>query len=289
VPAWDALRARLLRVGGRGALVPTGPHDAPLRRIALGDGRSSINQRQLRRHGLAGWQPGTTAGLLAAWELTPRPGVFLDVGANAGVYSLLCRLLWPWTETVAFEPSPGTVEAGRRWAAANGVAVRFERAALSDHEGEGVLHLSSRSDASHSLVPGFREAVGTLPVDLLTLDGYVERTGREPTVVKIDVEGHEREVLRGARRTLERSRPVVVVELLDLERSREADALLRGLGYVSRRLDRRDHVYWPDAVPARWADTLNGWRRAVDRCVPMRAPPESRSGSAGSRIRWRLR
>lgn len=268
---WRALlgaRWRSGRLGRRQAWVPTGPYDAPLRRIDLVDGRSSINQRQLRRHGLAGWQPGTTAGLLAAWELSEKPGTFFDVGANAGVYSLLCRLLWPSITAIAFEPSRPTVEAGRRWASANDVTVTFEPVAVSEVVGEGLLYLSERSDASHSLVSGFRRSSGTAKIELITLDSYVERTARVPTVVKIDVEQHEEEVLRGARRTLERARPAVVIELLGTEGSQRAHELLSDLDYERHPLDTRDRMYWPDSAPARWPEVLHGWRRAVGRCVP---------------------
>lgn len=258
------------RAGRRSAWVPTGADDAPLRRIDLAGGQASANQRQLRRKGLAGWQPGTTAGLLAAWQLTQKPGAFFDVGANAGVYSLLCRLLWPSMQAVAFEPSPSTLEAGRQWAAANGVEVTFEQAALSELDGGGTLYLSNKSDASHSLVAGFRQASGTLEVDLITLDGYVERTDLVPTVVKIDVEQHELAVLRGARRTLQRCRPVVVVEVLQAEQRQQAHELLCDLGYVARGLDARDRLYWPGTVPADWPGAVDGWLSAVRRCAPTR-------------------
>lgn len=250
------------------AWIPTGPGDAPLELLDLAGGRGSINQRHLRRHGLAGWQAETTAGLLAAWQLTGPSGAFLDVGANAGVYALLCRLRHPSMEVVAFEPSPDTVRAGRRWAETNDAAVRFEQIALSESEGEGTLHLSKRSDASHSLVAGFRETTGTIAVPLETLDGYVEREGVTPTVVKIDVEQHELAVVRGARETLARCRPVVVMELLRSRAARRAHRLLGELGYDARPLGARDHVYWPGEVPPGWPDAYAGWLHAVQRCAP---------------------
>ncbi|MFW5933458.1 MAG: FkbM family methyltransferase [Actinomycetota bacterium] len=257
------------------AWIPTGRDGAQLRRIDLADGRASTNQRQLRRHGLAGWQPETTAALLAAWELSPRPGVFFDIGANAGVYALLCRLLQPSFEVVAFEPAPDTIEAGRRWAAANGVDVRFEQLAISDARGRATLYLSSRSDASNSLVAGFRTAKGTLEVDRLDLDTYVEREGLVPTVVKIDVEQHEAEVIAGARRTLAEHRPVVVVELLGARRTRVVDRRLRELGYQPQPLGGRDHLYWPDVPPPDWHTRLASWRTAVERCTARRSLPRA--------------
>jgi hypothetical protein len=49
-------------------------------------------------------------------------------------------------------------------------------------------------------------------VDVITLDEYAHRTRTRPSVMKIDVEGHEREVLAGARELLESARPTVIAE-----------------------------------------------------------------------------
>ena len=252
----------------RTAWIPTGPGDAPLRRLDLAGGRASINQRKLRRHGLAGWQAATTAALLTAWDLTPPTGTFFDVGANAGIYALLCRILRPSMETVAFEPSPTTVAAGQQWARANDVEVRFEAVALSDADARGTLYLSSRSDASNSLVAGFREPSGTLEVERLTMDTFVRREGLAPTVVKIDVEQHEPAVLRGARSTLIEHRPVIVMELLASEASRRAHRRLRRLDYEPFGLGDRDRLYWPGGLPEDWHERFAGWSRAVERCGP---------------------
>ncbi len=252
----------------RDAFMPTGPGDAPLRTLHLDGGQASINQRQLRRLGLAGWQEATTAALLAAWDVTAPGGVFFDVGANAGVYALLCRLLHPSMEVVAFEPSPTTVAAGQQWARANGVEVRFERVALSDVDDRGTLYLSSRSDASNSLVEGFREPSGTLDVELLTMDSFVRREGLAPSVVKIDVEQHEPAVLRGAGSTLVEHRPIIVMELLGSEASRRAHRRLCRLDYEPFELGDRDRLYWPDGLPADWDRRLAGWSEAIRRCVP---------------------
>lgn len=272
----------------RDAWVPGGPGAAPLRRLDLAGGRASINQRRLRRDGLAGWQAPTTAALLAAWELTATPGAFLDVGANAGVYALLCRLLWPSMGVVAFEPSPATVDAGRRWARANRVEVAFEPVAVSDAEGRGTLHLSARSDASHSLVAGFRDAAGAAAVDLVTLDGYAARTGIAPTVVKIDVESHEPAVLAGARATLARHRPVIVMEVLGGDASAAAHAQLAELGYEPHDLGGRDRLYWPGGLPAAWPQRVAAWAQAVDRCTPPGPPVRPRWRRAAAAASRRL-
>lgn len=255
--------------------MPTGPGDAPLRALHLAGGQASINQRKLRRDGLAGWQAATTAALLTAWDLNTPGGAFFDVGANAGVYALLCRLLHPSMEVVAFEPSPTTVAAGHRWARANDVEVRFESVALSDVDDRGTLYLSSRSDASNSLVAGFREPSGTLDVELLKMDTFVRREGLAPSVVKIDVEQHEPAVLRGARSTLVEHRPVIVMEFLGSEASRGAHRALRRLGYEPVALGDRDRLYWPGRLPSEWDERFAGWSTAVGRCGPGRRPRPS--------------
>lgn len=237
--------------------------------LDLLDGRASANQRRLRHKGLAGWQWETTAALLSAFELTAKPGTFLDVGANAGVYAILCRLLWPQINAIAFEPTPATARAGIRWASANDVDVAFEQLALSDDEGPALLHLSDRSDASNSLVAGFRESSEAVEVETTTLDDYVESRDIVPTVIKVDVEQHELSVVRGAKRTLQRHEPVIVMELLKAPQSRKAHRLLQDLGYEPDTVDTRDCVYWPGTFPTRWDEVFQGWLAAVERCRPM--------------------
>ncbi len=256
------------------AWVPTGPGDAPLAKIDLKGGTKTINQRQLRRNGLAGWQAPTTAGLLAALELSPRKGAFLDIGANAGIYSLLCKRLWPEMTVIAFEPVPITRRAGLRLAAANEVDIKFESLALSDRTGPGVIYLSSISDASNSLVEGFREPAGTVEVELTTLDAYVKETGVVPSVMKVDVELHEPAVLIGARKTLKRHKPAVVVEMLTdddelSEAARDAHELLTKIGYEGRLLANRDWLYWHRGIPEGFDDRFADWAAAVARCVPI--------------------
>lgn len=255
------------------AWIPTGPGDAGLAEISLGRGRASSDQRQLRRNGLAGWQVATTAGLLAAIELSARPSTFLDIGANAGVYSLLCKRLFPEMDVIAFEPVRATRKAGQRWASANEVQIQFEAIALSDHVGSAPMYVSAKGDASNSLVKGFREASETVTVDVLTLDAYLERTGVMPSVLKIDVEQHEPAVIRGAARALERYTPIIVIEMLKrhgelTDAAREAHLLLEPLGYEARPLEYRDWLYWHGGVPAEFDNRSSAWRVAIERCVP---------------------
>lgn len=166
-----------------------------------------------------------------------QPGeLFVDVGANVGFYSLtIAERVGPSGKVIAFEPGPKTVERLRGHVARNpsvGARVDVRQVAVSDRSGTCVLHdygagdsgkLSGRSN-------GNAAAVARVEVRQATLDE--ELSGQTPSLIKIDVEGLEPEVLLGARQTLRRARPVVVIEVSPKwyadrpEKAREAFELL---------------------------------------------------------------
>jgi FkbM family methyltransferase len=266
----SSLHVRIPRRGG-------GLDELELQRV-----KRSVVARSLRTGGLRGWQAPTTAALFASWELA-KEGAFFDIGANIGLYALLHARFRPDAQTVAFEPTPDLLEAARFLAALNGVVVHLEGVAVSEATGEATLHLSSRSDSSNSLLAGFRESSRSLVVPTETLDHYVERTGVRPAVVKIDVEGHEPSVLRGANHVLAMYAPIIVIELLEGRPSAdESRALLADAGYEGRLLtpprgvvateppeQYRDWVYWPERIPRRFDRTFRRWAKVVDRCGPV--------------------
>jgi FkbM family methyltransferase len=156
----------------------------------------------LLRAGPAGYEP-ETAALLDA--LVPDGGVFFDVGANWGPFSLLVASRPGFVgKVVAFEPiarvradlAAVVAQAGL----ASRIAVRGE--ALSDRAGRGAMRYKLHS-ALATLQPG-EGGVTMARLDDLALP--------PPHVVKIDVEGHERAVLEGARRIVAAHRPMIVLE-----------------------------------------------------------------------------
>ncbi|MGH9244424.1 MAG: FkbM family methyltransferase [Acidimicrobiales bacterium] len=146
--------------------------------------------------------------LLLLGELVPRGCTAVDAGAWWGpwTYWLSRRAASVWS----FEPNPNMAAFLRRVAAPN---VHVEAVGLSDRSGRATLFVPSGigPDALATLTAARRtsDAAG-VEVALAALDEYdLERVG----FVKIDVEGHELEVLRGAERTLERWRPTLLVEI----------------------------------------------------------------------------
>ena len=146
--------------------------------------------------------------LLMALTL-PEDACCVDVGANAGVVLRDMVRLAPRGRHVAYEPLPElAAELARRFP---GVDVR--NAAVSDHAGEATFHRVKDRSTRSSLSPlDFAEArLERYTVRLEDLDSSLP-DDVAPALIKIDVEGAEEQVLRGARATLARHRPTVVLE-----------------------------------------------------------------------------
>lgn len=127
-----------------------------------------------------------------------NPGdIFVDIGANVGAYSVLAAEAG--ASVVAIEPIPDTWTRLTTNIRLNGFEslVTAYRVGLSDANGS--LRFSTNKDSiNHVLAPG--EDVPAVDVDVVTLDSLLG--GRSPALIKIDVEGHELPVLRGAEKTL---------------------------------------------------------------------------------------
>ena len=154
----------------------------------------------------------------ALQTLLPAGGVFLDVGGNKGDFSLqAARRLGPAGTVHVFEPEPSNGRWIQRSIDINRFDnVRLHQLALSDAAGTARLHIGTKS-GWHTLVAGQADreedvvVVRTAALDTLLDEMQFTKT---VDVMKIDVEGAEMQVLRGARQTLERSRDVAL--LLDL-------------------------------------------------------------------------
>lgn len=140
------------------------------------------------------------SGVLVTLALLLEPAdTFVDVGANVGVYSSVLarvRRVYPHLKLYAFEPNPDTV--ARLRDTLKGKDVEIFDCALSNHDGElefcagagscsfGVKHLSNPFQ-----IHGPTQRINARRLDSVGIAG-------DSIVLKIDVEGHEREVVEGA-------------------------------------------------------------------------------------------
>ncbi len=143
-------------------------------------------------------------------------GAIFDVGANTGLYASVLQAVHR-RPVQLFEPLPELAASlrrrfGRRW---------VHQVALSDVDGEATIRvpaLQGREFHTRASLNGHTEPDQTsfreLSIVTRRLDALVDTIAPEAiALVKIDVEGHERSVLRGARETLLRYRPWLLVEI----------------------------------------------------------------------------
>lgn len=168
-----------------------------------------------------------------------RPGdAVIDVGANCGAMTLFAaRLVGPAGCVHAFEPQPDLAALVAESAGLNGYTqVRVHAVALSDRAGTFDLHLPADNSGCGSLLAAPGPSGRSVPVAVVRGDDYLAGLGLPPVrLVKLDVEGHEPEVLRGAAGYLAAQPPAVVVfEANDRARplaEQPAAVQLAGLGY----------------------------------------------------------
>ncbi|RQG95064.1 FkbM family methyltransferase [Natrarchaeobius chitinivorans] len=170
--------------------------------------------------------------------------VVYDVGANVGIYALALSSESAGRRVVAFEPSPSVADRLRANVRLNGLEDRIDVEAfgIGERVGERSFYRSSNPELS-AFDRANATRWGATVVDVRTvpvrpLDALASGLGGErriendfppPDAIKIDVEGAAPEVLRGARRTLERYGPVVFVEPHGDELERDVPGEIRGV------------------------------------------------------------
>ncbi|WP_197276970.1 FkbM family methyltransferase [Sphingomonas profundi] len=153
-----------------------------------------------------------TTEIVAMLAGVPEEAVIFDVGANIGVIAMAMAIVRPRARIVAFEPSPAILPYLRKNVApfAN---VEVVQAAISDRHGVLRFHAATFAAGSHVVGPGhILPSTETVEVQALPLDSFAAQRGLTPDLIKIDVEGHEPEVLAGAAATIESARPEIAME-----------------------------------------------------------------------------
>src|SRR5262245_11882947 len=192
-------------------------------------------------------------------ELVPRGGIAVDVGANIGFFAYALADIAD--RVFAFEPNPDYAFFARRMLRGR---AEVRELALSDASGRGSLYvpISDEGELLHlagSLKQGhfqFRN-VKVYDVEVRTLD---EIGLADVRFVKADVEG-EREVLDGARATIARDRPIILLELLSgTHENPAADtaAICKSFGYEAFIIQRGEKIAALPAISALGKNTSWG-------------------------------
>jgi FkbM family methyltransferase len=186
-------------------------------------------------------------------RLGPNSGTAIDAGANEGLFTY--RLSRLYNRVHAFEINPELAGRLQRLVSSN---VSVYPIGLSCREGSNTLHTpyyhgrplygwASLESWNCPTAERYTEsAVSVRPLDSFDLD--------EVSFIKVDVEGHELELLSGARRTIRRNRPIVLIEVKERNLAAVQD-YFRVMRYAERRLEQltgvtgsiENYIYLPEA------------------------------------------
>jgi FkbM family methyltransferase len=178
-----------------------------------------------------------------------KGATLIDVGAHIGYYSLKAApVVGPGGRVIAVEPNPETIAKLNGNIQASGAnMVTVEPVACSDAEATLELFAAPRSntgETSLSRANASQDSQGVIsykvrarPLDAVLREAGVSRVD----AIKIDVEGAEYLVLKGATETLDRYHPAILIELVEHQlqamgaSSQQVIELLRSHGYTARR------------------------------------------------------
>lgn len=176
--------------------------------------------------------------------------VFFDIGANVGVYTCFLSAVLPQEQVYAFEPHPANIRGLSSNLELNELNAHVQECALTAESTEIELAIDDNAVGvgTHSIVGSSSSETITVPGergdDLLAREGLPQ-----PTVLKIDVEGAEHDVVEGLKDTLaNESCRLVYCEIhpgkLGREGSEEFEEDLKDLGFDLERIHERDDEYF---------------------------------------------
>lgn len=159
---------------------------------------------------------------------------YFDIGSNVGLRSVYA--LSENRPTALFDPNPEVSKISKQMISLNGFTnYSIEQSGLSDTQGELSFYISSSAymssfDKEHAAKD---KIVAEIKIPVTTLDLYLSNHREyQPKIIKIDVEGFEINVLRGAHQLLQQYLPTLLIEILDTGSNRkEIIGLLKGYGY----------------------------------------------------------
>ncbi len=200
------------------------------------------------------WEPQT-------WQVmephVPVGGTFVDVGAHIGWYSLnAAKIVGPGGRVIAIEPDHETLRKLRDNIRASGDEAIITVVPVACYDSETTLPFysapaSNTGESSLSLAAASQEGpvAASYPVRARRLDDILTELGvTRVDALKIDVEGAEVHVLKGAAETLDRFRPEISVEV-DHDKVKEVRLFMRSHGYVPKKLTESNTEYVPVSEP----------------------------------------
>lgn len=141
----------------------------------------------------------------------------IDAGAYIGDSALILQKEYKCKNVIAFDPSPNTFNELKRTVALNNINnIICENKGLGDLNGQLEFYLSTDkvgSSFDNKDKHLIKKEENTLSVDVVTLDSYVEKNKIKVGLIKTDLEGFEQPFLRGAKNTIIKDRPILIISI----------------------------------------------------------------------------
>jgi FkbM family methyltransferase len=189
--------------------------------------------------------------------LSKKKGAFIDVGVNVGQTLLKLRGIDPAVDYIGFEPNPSCIYYAESLIRANAfLNCRIVPVGLLDKDTVLQLGLNSETDPAASVVENFRPGQKIsrkiyVPVNRFdTVDEKLQIGAI--SIIKIDVEGAELEVLQGLVDTIKSKRPSVIMEILPcytsenvmrIKRQEQVERIFDSLNYKMFRIKKNGRVF----------------------------------------------
>jgi FkbM family methyltransferase len=126
-----------------------------------------------------------------------NPGLVFDVGAYRGDFARVCKKIWPATQVACFEPQHSILPALRRYASTTPQVHVFEFLLGPEESNQVVLNEADTASSILLEKDGPKHPIAMYK--MRTVDSVIEsETQRAPDFLKLDVQGYELEVLKGA-------------------------------------------------------------------------------------------
>jgi FkbM family methyltransferase len=176
--------------------------------------------------------------LLHAVNTLPRGGTFVDAGAHYGNHSVFFGLECGADRIVSIEPNPMTYAGLVRNLEQNGLADRATAVNVAIHESWRRVDIDipewnpgpENAAISNTGMARVEAAAGAGTVDAMPLDEVLAGI-EDVTLIKIDVEGNALGVVESGRATIERDRPILILEALSDDEQAKLVEMLVPLGY----------------------------------------------------------
>lgn len=160
--------------------------------------------------------------------------VFYDIGGFKGYFSGLIAQMGA-KEVHVFEPMPKNIERIKELLRLNpSLPIKLHEAAVSENVGNTLFEIMADDSMGKLDTSSFQKGIkqSTIEVDTISLDSIVfEEKLNTPNLIKVDVEGAEYSVLRGASKVIDTYRPVFLIEIHGYSVGRYCKDYLEGKNY----------------------------------------------------------